>query len=89
MREAVEFLAGRSVDEALGDKVGLMPMLGAKVVTEITALEILYQVEAKCIGAGGVVGSEGAVVLVIDGEETQVKKAMAAIKEIKGEPSVQ
>lgn len=89
VREAVEFLAGRSVDEALGDKVGLMPMLGAKVVTEITALEILYQVQAKCIGAGGVVGSEGAVVLVIDGEETQVKKAMAAIKEIKGEPSVQ
>lgn len=88
VREAVEFLSGHSADEAIGDKVGLMPLLGAKTVTEITAFDILYQVNAKCIAAGGVGGSEGAVVLVAEGEEEKVKKALEGIKALKGEPQV-
>ncbi len=88
VREAVEFMAGHSVDEATGHKVGLMPMLGAKVITEIAALEVLYQVHAKCIAAGGVCGSEGAVVLAVDGEEERVKRAMEGIKALKGEPPI-
>jgi len=88
VREAVEFMAGHPIDEAIGDKVGLMPMLGATVVTEITALEILYKVKAKCIASGGVNGSEGVVVLVIDGGENEVKKALEGIISLKGEPRV-
>lgn len=89
VREAVEFMAGHPADEAIGDRAGLMPLLGAKVVTEITALEVLYKVRAKCIAAGGVNGSEGAVVLVMEGEEAQVRKAMEGIRALKGEPQVQ
>jgi hypothetical protein len=88
VREAVEFMAGSGIDEAIGDKVGLMPMLGATVVTEITALEILFKVKAKCIGSGGVTGSEGSVLLVIDGDESEVKKALEEIRSLKGEPQV-
>jgi len=88
VREAVEFMAGHPIDEAIGDKVGLMPLLGATVVTEITALEILYNVKAKCIASGGVNGSEGAVILVMDGEEENVKRAFEGISSIKGEPQV-
>lgn len=88
VREAVEFMAGHLVDEALGEKVMLMPMLGATVVTEITALEILYKVKAKCIASGGVDGSEGAIVLVIDGGENEVRKALEGINSVKGEPEV-
>lgn len=88
VREAVEFMAGHPTDEAIGNKVRLMPMLGATVITEITALEILYKVKAKCIAAGGVNGSEGAVVLVIDGEENEVRKALDGIISLKGEPQV-
>lgn len=88
VREAVEFMAGHRVDEAIGDKVALIPMLGATVVTEITALETLFPVQAKCIAAGGVNGTEGAVTLVIAGEEEAVKLAMEEIKAIKGEPGV-
>lgn len=88
VREAVEFMAGHPIDVANGNKVGLMPMLGATVVTEITALETLYQVKAKCIAAGGVDGSEGAVVLVIDGEEDEVKRVFDDIIALKGEPLV-
>lgn len=88
VRKAVEFLAGHPIEEAMGDKVGLMPMLGATVVTEITALETLYNVKAMCIASGGVNGSEGAVVLSIDGEEKEVKKVYAEIASFKGEPPV-
>lgn len=88
VRGAVEFLSSGSIDEAIGDRVALMPLLGAKVVTEITALEVLYGVEARCIAAGGINGSEGAVVIVIDGDEAKVKEAIEGIKVLKGEPQV-
>lgn len=88
VREAVEFLASAPADEALGAKVGLVPMLGATVVTEITALETLYEISAKCIGAGGVTGSEGSVTLVVDGDTDKVQKALSDIKSLKNEPPV-
>ena len=88
VREAIEFMGGHPADEAIGDRASLMPMLGAKVVTEITALQLLYNVEAKCIAAGGVGGSEGAVVLVIDGEDADIQRAMEGVRDIKGEPLV-
>lgn len=83
VREAVEFMRGHATDEAIGDKVGLMPVMGATVVTEITALKLLYNVEAKCIAAGGIGDSEGAVTLVLDGAEEDVKRALDGIREIK------
>lgn len=88
VREAVEFMAGKATDEAIGDKAGLMPMLGATVVTEITALKILYNVNAKCIAAGGIDGSEGAITLIMDGEKEDLEKALAGILSIKGEPGI-
>ncbi|MFA5536042.1 MAG: hypothetical protein WDA53_02615 [Bacillota bacterium] len=88
VRAAVEFLAARPADEAIGNRATLMPMLGATVVTEITALKVLYNVETTCIAAGGVAGSEGAVTLVLAGEEQNVRQALAAILAIKGEPPV-
>lgn len=88
VREAVEFLSGHPIDMAFGDKIGLMPMIGATVVTEITAIDALYDVKAKCIAAGGVGGSEGAVILVIEGEEEKVKKAFEGITSLKGEPPI-
>lgn len=88
VRGAVEFMAGHRPDEAIGDKVGLVPMLGATVVTEITALETLFPVHTICIAAGGVNGSEGAITLVMDGEESVVKDALKLVRSIKGEPTV-
>ncbi|AHF06866.1 hypothetical protein [Desulfitobacterium metallireducens] len=88
VREAVEFMSGHRPDEAIGDKIGLIPMFGATVVTEITALEALFPVHAKCIASGGVNGSEGAITLVMDGEDATVKNALELIHSIKGEPAV-
>ncbi|NPV29578.1 MAG: hypothetical protein HPY58_07975 [Firmicutes bacterium] len=73
---------------SLGSPVGLVPLVQGKVVTELTALEILAPVEAVALGAGGVGGSEGAVVIAVSGEADNVERIFNLIKEIKGEPPV-
>jgi len=45
-------------------------------------------VDAKHIASGGVGESAGAVVLVIKGEETNVRKAISIIESIKEEPTL-
>ncbi|MBM2825475.1 MAG: hypothetical protein HW402_1139 [Dehalococcoidales bacterium] len=71
-----------------GSPVVLIPLVKAKVVTEIQALAILFGVSTTMVGAGGIGGSEGAVVLVIEGDESDVDKAFGLIKSIKGEKPV-
>lgn len=88
VREAIEFMTKSPIDESLGHKVGLIPMVGAVVVTELTALETLYDIEARCIAAGGVDGSEGAVTIAIEGLDEEVQRALRDIKSIKGEPQI-
>ena len=66
----------------------IMPITSSKVVTEIQAFAILAGVRAYHISSGGVGGSEGAVVLSLEGEEEKVKKAFDLAKSVKGEPAV-
>lgn len=66
----------------------LIPVEIGKVVTEIQALAILAGVEATHVGSGGIGGSEGAVVLSIEGEESRVQRAFELVTSIKGEPPV-
>jgi hypothetical protein len=68
---------------SMGLKVGLLPLAGAKVVTEIQALELLYQVQATHIASGGISGSEGSVVLSVKGEKVQIEKMWKEINQIK------
>lgn len=76
---------------ATGQKVGMMPLVNAKVVTEVQAIEILFGAEgiaATHVASGGVAGSEGSVVLVFEGKEGGIRKAFDYISAIKGEPMV-
>jgi hypothetical protein len=73
---------------SLGLPAKLVPTLGGKVITEIQALAFLAGVKAYQIGAGGVGGSEGAVVLSLEGSEEAVTKAFELVKSLKGEPPV-
>jgi len=66
----------------------LTPAISGQVVTEIQALAVLCGVKAYHLGSGGVGGSEGAVILSIEGDEPHVVKAFELIKSIKGEPPV-
>ncbi len=73
---------------SMGLPARLTPVVLGKVLTEIQALALLSGVEATHVGSGGVGGSEGAVVLSIEGEESRVEKAFELVKSIKGEPPV-
>jgi len=66
----------------------LTPVLLGKVVTEIQAFAILAGVRTYHLGSGGVGGSEGAVVLALEGDEKRVENAFELVKSIKGEPPV-
>jgi len=66
-----------------GNPVGLLPVVGAKVITEIEAIRILFQVEAVHIASGGILGSEGSVVLSILGEEENINHAWERINLLK------
>lgn len=70
-----------------GGTVGFMPVMGATVVTEIRALGILADVKATHVASGGVGGSEGAVVLVVEGPDPRVRAAFELWESIKGEPA--
>jgi len=66
----------------------LFPVTTSKVVTEIQAFAVLAGVRAYQLAAGGVGGSEGAVILGLEGNEEQVQKAFELAKSVKGEPAV-
>ena len=61
-------------------------VVNALVITEIEALEILTGVTAVHVGSGGVAGSEGAVMLALEGEKEVVVNAFELVESIKGEP---
>ncbi len=72
----------------MGTRVALMPVVSAKVVTEIQALEILTGVHAVHVSSGGVGGSEGAVVIALEGSDETVRRAFELVKSVKGEPPI-
>ncbi len=78
----------KTFDYTMGADFGMFLIPNADVVTEIEALKILADVEAKHVASGGVGESAGSVVLVIQGADENVKKAIEIMESIKGEPSL-
>ncbi|MBI4301243.1 MAG: hypothetical protein HY664_01385 [Chloroflexi bacterium] len=78
----------RRVKYSMGMKVGLMPLVTAKVITETQALKVLTGVTATHVASGGIGGSEGSVVLVLEGAEEAVERAYRLVEAIKGEAAV-
>jgi hypothetical protein len=68
---------------SMGGRCSLLLCEG-KVVTELQAIKLLTGATAIPIAAGGVDGAEGAITLVVSGEDNHVKKAIAYIEEVKG-----
>jgi hypothetical protein len=89
VKEAASYTGAKTFDYTMGADFGMFCISSrAKVVTEIEALRILFDVEAKHVASGGIGGSEGAVVLVVMGDERSVKEAIAFVVSIKGEEPV-
>ncbi len=75
-------------DKVMGKTVGLLPVVTSLVVTEIEALAVLTGVSATHVSSGGVGGSEGCVVLALEGSESTVTRAYQLVESVKGEPPV-
>jgi hypothetical protein len=80
---AVEMLGIERIDHAIGKPSGMMPVTFGRVITELDALDILFDVDAAHVASGGVLGSEGAVTIAVEGEPEQVEQVMELIRAIK------
>jgi hypothetical protein len=89
VKQALGVCGQQTFDYCQGLRVGMIPMPGATVVTEIAALKMLFGVEACHVASGGTGGSEGAVALVAEGNADAVREAIRLIESIKGEPPLQ
>lgn len=70
----------------MGVRIGMIPLMNARVITEVEAFRVLFGLTAIHIGGGGVNGSEGSVTLVAEGEKQALDQAIELIEAIKGEP---
>ena len=71
------------IDISDGYKSGLFPLLG-EVFTEIEALETLFELdEVIHVASGGVGGAEGAITLLLIGDEEVVKNAFDFCQKLK------
>jgi hypothetical protein len=86
--EAANGWGQRTLDRSMGEKVWLVPVTSGLVVTEIEALGLLAGVEARHVASGGIGGSEGAVILLLEGTEKNLDKAWDLLESIKGEPPI-
>ena len=84
--QAASVAGAKSIDYSMGADFGIFKLPNAVVVTEIEALKMLAGVKATHIGSGGIGDAAGAVSLIIEGEESNVKNAIGIVESIKGEP---
>jgi hypothetical protein len=88
VKTAVSMCGQMRFDYFQGLRVGMIPLAGALVVTEIEALKMLTGVNSYHVGSGGSSGSEGSITLVAEGESGPVKKTISLLESIKGEPAL-
>jgi hypothetical protein len=78
-----------TLNYAMGLPCWLTPVSTGMVLTEIQALGLLAGVRGRQVAAGGVGGSEGAVILLLEGREKALDKAVEVVKRVKGEAGIQ
>ncbi|NHJ13768.1 MAG: hypothetical protein EAX95_08825 [Candidatus Thorarchaeota archaeon] len=84
-----EFCAEFGMDDwdyAIGTPVGAISIPSAIAFTEIEALDVMFDVSAIPIAAGGLNGAEGSVTFYISGDDKNIKEAYDFLLTIKGEP---
>ena len=82
--DAAKELGIDKIDVSLGARVGMMPLVGARVITERQALQTIAEVEVLHVASGGVGGSQGSVSILIEGNKTALDKIMEELEQIKG-----
>ena len=77
-----KMLLGRTI----GCRVGMACVADGRIVTEIEAVDILFGLKAVHYASGGWGGAEGAVTLIVEGEDAEVNRGLDLIEGIQGEP---
>ena len=72
-------------DDRQGSVHALWPVQGI-IFTEIEAMNVLGDVQAVPVGAGGIAGAEGAMRLLLIGEPHSIRAALALVESVQGEP---
>lgn len=85
---AARHSGGKLFDYSMGADIGIFVLAHADVVTEIEAIRILSHADAVHLASGGIGGSEGSVVLCIEGQRDEVTKAVAIVEALKGAPAL-
>ncbi len=88
VEESCAWTGAKTLDYSMGADFGMFVVPNAVVVTELEALKILAGVNSRHVASGGIGECAGAVVIVSEGTEGQVKKAIALVEQVKGEPAL-
>ena len=80
VKEASNTCGLETIDYATGKKVGLMPVMYGRTITEIDALQLLADVRVVHIASGGLDDSQGAVTLAVSGDKGEVEKAIRIVE---------
>lgn len=88
VEDSCSWTGAKTIDYSMGAEFGMFVIPNALVVTEIEALRILTGVNGKHVASGGIGASAGSVVIVVEGAEDDVKKAISLVEGIKGEPAI-
>ncbi len=88
VEEASQYGGRLTLGRTIGVRVGLACVADGKVVTEREAIDILFGLKAVHFASGGYGGSEGAVTLIVEGEDDKVNRCLDFIEKIKGEPAL-
>jgi hypothetical protein len=86
VEEAARYGGKQAIERSIGCRTGMALVADGRVVTEIEAIEILFDLKAIHYASGGWGGAEGSVTLIVDGEADDVNRCLDFIEGIKGEP---
>lgn len=75
-------------DDKRGTVHSLWPISCGIIFTELEAFDLLCNVDAFPVAAGGIAGAEGGLRFVIEGYEKDIEETLELIEEIQGEPSL-
>jgi hypothetical protein len=84
---AAQYAGTMALGKTIGARVGMACVADGRVFTELDAIETLFDIDAVHFASGGWGGSEGCVILAVEGSAANVNKCLVFIeKKIKGEP---
>lgn len=87
--EAEKNLGMYKTNPRLGMKLGYMVLSNSTVITEIESINALFGLKAVQIGAGGVNGMEGAVIMAAESaDENKLLELLSFIKKANQQPSI-